>query len=125
MEFFLLWWFLAGLVGVLARARRRRPLPWLVLGIVLTPIPALLLLFNVPEGAMPVHRPWGRVQVVALAPAPPLTMFTEPAAPAAVRSAVPWKTKTAFGSPSKSSVRPVVFLKSTQRIGLSARVALL
>ena len=67
MEFFLLWWFLAGLVGVLARARRRRPLPWLVLGIVLTPIPALLLLFNVPEGAMPVHRPWGRVQVVALA----------------------------------------------------------
>lgn len=67
MEFFLLWWFLAGLVGVLARARRRRPLPWLGLGIALTPIPALVLLFSLSEGTMPVRRPWGRAQVVAIA----------------------------------------------------------
>jgi peptidoglycan/LPS O-acetylase OafA/YrhL len=67
MEFFLLWWFLAGLVGVLAGARRRRPISWLALGIALTPITALLLLFSVPEGTLPARRPWGRVQVVALA----------------------------------------------------------
>lgn len=66
MEFILLWWFLAGLVGVLARGRRRRPLPWLGLGLALTPIPALLLLFGIPIGSEELQRPWGRALVVAL-----------------------------------------------------------
>ena len=44
----------------------------------------------------------------ALGAVPPLTIFTEPAAAAAVVRSVPWKMKTAFGSPSKSSVRPVL-----------------
>jgi len=67
MDFILLWWFLAGLVGVLARGRRRRPLPWLGLGLALTPIPALVVLFGIAEGTEELQRPWGRAQVVALA----------------------------------------------------------
>ena len=67
MDFILLWWFLAGLVGVLAVARRRRPVAWLGLGLVLTPIPALLLLLAIPHGSEALQRPWARLTVVILA----------------------------------------------------------
>ena len=43
----------------------------------------------------------------ALGALPPLMIVTEPAAAAAVVRSVAWKMNTAFGSPSKSSVRPV------------------
>jgi hypothetical protein len=66
MEGLLLWWFTAGLVGVIALARRRSPIRWLVLGIAATPLPALAVLLWLPEGTRFRGRPWNRAVIFAL-----------------------------------------------------------
>jgi hypothetical protein len=61
-----MWWFTAGLVGVIASARKRSPVRWLGLGIVLTPLVALLALLWLPEGTRPREHAWHQVVIIAL-----------------------------------------------------------
>jgi hypothetical protein len=61
-----MWWFLAGLVGMLGHARRRRSLLWLLLGIVLTPLPASIVLLAVSRGRVPIRRDRSRFSEVIL-----------------------------------------------------------
>lgn len=66
MEGLLMWWYTAGLVGLIAIARRRSPIRWLLLGIAMTPLPALAILLGLPEGKRPRERPWSRIVIAVV-----------------------------------------------------------